>query len=192
MSDALQKLFGSAARVKLLRLFLFNPRSSYTLAEAATRARVTETEARHELSLFEKANLVERAKRGKGLRFVLSDKFEYLEAMQALLLNTPVRGKDITDRLREAGTLKLVIISGVFIGEWDGRLDLLVVGDRINDRKMRERIRMLEAELGKELRYAVLATDQFMYRINMSDKLVRDMLDYPHTIVLDRLNIGLK
>lgn len=192
MTDGLQKLFGSGARVKLLRLFLFNPKQSFTLIEVSTRARVTDHEARSEVATFVRAGMLERVARGKGVRYALYPKFEFTAALQNLLLNAPARGEDILTRLKGLGTLKLVILSGVFIGEWDGRLDILVVGDRIKERKLRERIKLLEAEIGKEMRYALLTTDDFFYRINMNDKLVRDVLDYTHRTVLDRLNIGLK
>lgn len=189
MTDSLIKLFGSPARVKLLRLFLFNPRQQWALAEAAAHAQVTTAATRKELNLFVSAKIVKRA-RG---RFVLNDDFEYLEAMQALLLNAPARGRDIYERLRSVGALKLVIVAGIFIGDWEeGRLDLLVVGDRIKDAPLRRKLRALESELGKELRYAILSTPEFLYRLNMSDKLLRDVMDYPHSVVYDRLNIGVK
>ena len=192
MTDGLQKLFGSPARVKLLRLFLFNPRQSFTLADVAKRSRVSEAEARKELAVFSRAELIERAPRGKGVRYVLNTEFEYVAALQNLLLNAPQRGKDIVERIRRAGTLKLVILSGIFLGEWEGSLDLFLVGDRVNDKKLREHIRTLEAEIGKEIRFSLLSTDDFFYRLNLNDKLIRDVLDYPHRIILDRLDIGLK
>jgi len=189
MTDPLVKLFGTPARVKLLRLFLFNPRVQWGLADAAAHAQVTTTVARKELKLFAETKIV---KRTRG-RFVLNDDFEYLEALQALLLNAPARGRDIYERLRSTGALKLVIIAGIFIGDWEeGRLDLLVVGDRVKDKPLRRKLRSLESELGKELRYAVLSTPEFLYRLNMSDKLLRDVMDYPHTVVHDRLHIGVK
>lgn len=192
-SDPLAKLFGSTARVKLLRLFLFNPRATYTAPDAANHARVPERTVRKELNLFTAAGLIKRARlRSPGARWGLNPEFEYLAAMQDLLINAPERAKDIAARLKSAGQLKLVILSGIFVGEWDGRLDLFVVGDRIKDKKLRASVRRLEAELGKEIRYSVLTTEQFHYRLGLSDHLVRDILDYPHTIVLDRLNIGLK
>ncbi len=61
----------------------------------------------------------------------------------------------------------------------------------MNERILRNRVRVLEAELGKEIRYAAMSTQDFFYRLNMSDKLLRDILDYPHSIAFDRLNIGL-
>ena len=50
--------------------------------------------------------------------------------------------------------------------------------------KIEEGVKKIEAEIGTELSYAVFDTKEFIYRINMYDKLVRDILDYPHEIVL--------
>ena len=69
---------------------------------------------------------------------------------------------------------------------------MFVVGDRIKERVLRTRMRKLESEIGRDLRYALLGSEDFAYRLNMNDKLVRDIMDYPHRIVFDRLNIGLK
>lgn len=194
MTDPLQKLFGSAARVKLLRLFLFNPKLFFTVPDAASRSRVTERTARSEIGLFSSIKLIKRvpSRQRSGGRFTLNQDFPYVSVLQELLLNTPERSKELYERLRGAGALKLIVVGGIFAGEWEGRLDILIVGDRVSDKKIRTRVRALEAELGKELRYALLSTQDFLYRLNMSDKLVRDVLDYPHKVVFDRLDIGLK
>ncbi|MEI7719611.1 MAG: hypothetical protein WCI89_00145 [bacterium] len=191
MTDELSKLFGSPSRAKLLRLFLFNPKQSFSPAEAVARARVLDREARRELNLFFSIGVVERKIRGKGFRYQLNTSFEYVAALQNLLLNAPARGADILAHVRPAGTLKVVVLSGVFMGEWEGSLDLLIVGDKIKERILRDALRKFEAEIGKEIRYAFLSTEDFLYRLNMNDKLVRDVLDYPHKVVLDRLNFGL-
>jgi len=194
MTDPLQKLFGSDARLKLLRLFLFNARQVYTVPDAAQRSRVPERTARKEMTIFGQMGLIKRVpgRRGQGARFILSPDFEYLTVLQNLLLNAPARAKDIFERIRKSGTIKLIIVAGVFVGEWEGRLDVLVVGDRIKESQLRTRMRKLESEIGRELRYANLSTEDFLYRLNMNDKLVRDVMDYPHRIVFDKLQIGLK
>ncbi|HEY6020756.1 MAG TPA: hypothetical protein VIY48_12930 [Candidatus Paceibacterota bacterium] len=188
MTDSLTKLFGSPARVKLLRLFLFNPRQQWSLKEAAAHAQVTPAATRAELKVFVSTKIIKQSRQ----RYQLNENFEYLAALQALLLNAPARGRDIYERLRTTGAIKLIIVAGIFVGDWEGRIDLLVVGDRIKDQMIRRKLRALESELGKELRYAVLSTPEFSYRLNLSDKLVRDVMDYPHTVVFDRLNIGIK
>lgn len=194
MEDILGKLLGSPARVKLLRLFLFNPKAVYALSDAAERAQVPPATARRELPFYERLGLLrQRSVRGVRERaWVLNEDFVYLAALQHLLLNLPMRGNDIVRRLRSVGVVKLVILSGLFVDEYDGRVDLLIVGDRIVDKKVRTVIRGLEAEIGKELRYVALTTEEFLYRLGIYDKLVRDVIDYPHTVALDRLNISLK
>jgi len=191
MTDPLIKLFGSHARLKLLRLFLFNPSKSFTAAEAAARSRVSATGARRELLNLMAAGLLRRA-RTKVTRYELNDKFPYLLALKHLLLNTARRGESVPERLRSAGAIKLIILTGVFMGDVEGGFDMLIAGDRIREASLREKIKSIEAELGRELRYAQLSTADFLYRLNMNDKLVRDVMDYPHRIVYDRLDIGLK
>lgn len=192
MTDALQKLFGSASRVKLLRLFLFNPHQTFTASEAAQRAQITQKNCRSEASLFVHIGLLKRNHRGNHVRYSLNEAFPYLASLQNLLLNVSQRGVEVRERLRKTGTIKLIVITGMFVGEWEASLDLLVVGDRINNRAFKKHIRTLESEIGKDIRYTLLSSTDFFYRLNMGDKLIRDTFDYPHRIVFDRLDIGLK
>ena len=192
MTDMLSKLFGSAARVRLLRLFLFNPRMFFSIPDAASRSRVRTDEAREEIRLFSRVGLLERNLRSRTTRYGINGDSPYTLALQNLLLNTPTRASEMYALLRGVGAIKLVVVSGIFVGEWDGRVDVLIVGDRIRERTLQSRIRLLESEIGKEIRYAALTVQDFLYRLNLNDRLIRDVFDYPHRIVHDRLDIGLK
>lgn len=192
MTDMLSKLFGSAARVRLLRLFLFNPRMFFSIPDAASRSRVRTDEAREEIRLFSRVGLLERNLRSRTTRYGINGDSPYTLALQNLLLNTPTRASEMYALLRGVGAIKLVVVSGIFVGEWDGRVDVLIVGDRIRERTLQSRIRLLESEIGKEVRYATLTVEDFLYRLNLNDRLIRDVFDYPHRIVHDRLDIGLK
>jgi hypothetical protein len=108
------------------------------------------------------------------------------------LLNVTSRGDEVKSRLKSVGSLKLIAIGGMFMGEWEANLDLLVVGERVRERALKAQVKKLEAEIGKEIRFAFLGSADFLYRLNMSDKLLRDMFDFPHRILLDKFDIGLK
>ena len=54
----------------------------------------------------------------------------------------------------------------------------------MNKSRIEECIRKLEAEIGAEIVYAIFETKEFIYRLNMFDKLVRDIIDFPHKIIL--------
>ena len=85
--------------------------------------------------------------------------------------------------------MKLIIVAGVFIDEQDSRVDVLIVGDKLKKPIIEGVLRRLEAELGKELTYGIMDTMDFEYRFGIYDKFIRDVLDYPHLVVLNKLNL---
>ena len=68
-------------------------------------------------------------------------------------------------------------------------MDILVVGDHIKNAKLLSVLSSIEAELGKELRYAVFETSDFQYRLGIYDKLIRDILDSRHENILNKLGL---
>ncbi|MES2088051.1 MAG: hypothetical protein V4467_03605 [Patescibacteria group bacterium] len=205
--EILSKLFGGDARVKILRLFLFNPGQTYSSGDIAMRSKVALPAVRHEVALMKKLDMikgkrfshfvpVKRKKKMVMVRkteggWILNSTFPYLSPMRELLINTVlVRYGDIIRRLNSAGRIKLVIISGIFIRDEDSRVDIFVVGDGIRMVALENIIKTIESEIGKELRYAAFETADFKYRVSMHDKLIRDVLDFPHKIILDRLNFN--
>jgi hypothetical protein len=69
-------------------------------------------------------------------------------------------------------------------------VDLIVVGDRLEEKAIAAAVHMIEAEIGRELRYAAFTTEEFRYRQGVYDRLIRDAFDYRHRVILDK--IGLK
>ncbi len=204
--DILEKLFGSAAKVKIIKLFLFNPDDAFDVSQTAERSKVSIGAARKEISDLEKIGFVriktytKEIKRQKNRTIVLSrkrvngwtldQKFPYIEAITSFLSNiNPFKHKDIVDKISRAGKIKLLIISGVFIKDPDSRIDLLVVGDELKNTQLDNIIKTIESEIGKEIRYAVFETKEFNYRLSMFDKLIRDLLDYPHEKIINKLGL---
>ncbi len=64
------------------------------------------------------------------------------------------------------------------------------MGDKLEERPLTAAVHLLEAELGRELRFASFSTEQFRYRLGVYDRLLRDVFDYPHRPILDRLGLS--
>jgi len=45
----------------------------------------------------------------------------------------------------------------------------------------------IEANFGRELRFATFTTEDFAFRVDVKDRLLRDVFDYPHEIIVDKL-----
>ncbi len=187
MSKSVSHIFGGEAKVRIMRLFIFNPNASFTSSEVSARVKEKPSSTRRELRNLSKAGLIKR--RSKG--YVLDHSYPYLTALGNFLIDaTPLTEKEIVKKVsRSANNLKLVLISGVFLHDKDSRVDLLVVGDHIKQAKLRSVMSSIEAELGKELRYAAFETQDFNYRYSIYDKLIRDILDYNHQKILNKLGI---
>ena len=67
--------------------------------------------------------------------------------------------------------------------------DLLVVGDKIKSAKFDRFLKELEAEVGREINCALMTTKEFYYRYNMYDRFVRDILDFKHEKLINKLKI---
>ena len=204
--DTLGKLLGGVARVKLLRLFIFNPENISDKEDISKRMRITPATVTRELGALTRIGVVRKKmffkevdrKRGretvkvkKRVQGYLTDlQFEYFDALREFLIATlPLSREELLKRLRPSGRLRMVIVSGFFLFDWERRLDILIIGEKINETNLAAIVKQLEIEFGRELRYAVLTTEEFRYRYSVQDRLVRDVLDYPHETILDKLGM---
>ncbi len=186
MQKSVAHIFGGEGKVKIMRLFIFNPTLSFSSSEVATRAKVSPATGRRELTNLMKAGLVR--KRGKS--YSLDRTYRYLPAIGNFLIDAnPLSEKELVRKISTAGSMKLILISGVFLHNPDSRVDILVVGDHIRDNKLFSIMAAIEAEIGKELRYAVFETSDFKYRMGIYDKLIRDILDSEHEKILNKIGL---
>lgn len=204
--DTLGKLFGSQARVKILRLFLLNPLEAFDVSMIAGRSKVTPAEARREVTLLKNVGIIApkvftkevTSKRGKNIKIIkkktqglkLESTFPLLAALKSLIISeTPLNRDEIVRRFKGVGKIKFLAISGIFIDEPEARVDVFLVGDGLKKRSIENVLRSIEAEVGKELSYGVLETAEFLYRVSVYDKFVRDVLDTRHDRVIDKLGV---
>ena len=220
--DSLSKLFDGINRVKIMRLFLFNPENSYNKSDIAKKSKVSQFVAGKIIKQIESAGMIKKKiffkeikqenkkvypvaksktcgtearkqknKKKKTNGWCLDKDFPYLNALQNLLLNNDLLGdKQIIEKIKKTGNIKLIVLSGVFLNRMEeSRVDILVVGDKINKTSLQNAMQDIESQIGKELSYAVFNTEDFSYRLDICDKLVRDILDYPHRKILTKTSI---
>ena len=188
--EMLTKIFGSGGRLKTLRLFLFNQDAALTAAEVAERTKLSKDVARREVNELLAAGLLRKKGAQTPVRYQVNPRFEHLAALDAFIRETTsVRPQRILAALRRAGILRLVVLSGLFSGIHEPQIDLLVVGDTLDERALASAVHTLEAELGREIRYASFATADFRYRRGVYDRLLRDVFDYPHRVLIDKIGL---
>ena len=197
---------GNEARARLLRVFVFDPERSYPLKDAAKRAGISPQAAAKELKTLEKWGVVKKGKSlsvmlGNGTARKVSAKtkvetwaldpgFKHLRALSSFVHEiSPMRYENVVSALKSCGKLVAVVLSGTFTGDATRPVDILVAADELSERRLEQAVRSLEPVFGRELRYAAFSTPELRYRLTIQDRLVRDTLDFPHLVLLDKTRL---
>lgn len=201
--DFLGTFIGSQSRSKILRVFIFNQNEQFTAPVAAKRAGVSLMSAEKEIKTLEKMGVIKRTRqiairlangskrqvhrRTKIWSWKVNQDFKHLRAISGFVHEvSPIRYDTIVGALRRTGRVSAVILSGAFMGDESRPADLVVALDSVNERRLESTIKKLEPTFGREIRYAAFSTPEFRYRLTIQDKLIRDTLDFPHVVLLDK------
>ncbi len=184
-----------------MKFFLLNPELGYATDDIAERLRVKPAAIVRELADLAAAGFIKSKsvvkitvgkrktsrKRVKG--FMANPEFVLRQPLYDLLIDSgSVHVADLPKQFGKAGRVLLLVVSGFFLHDRDRAMDLLIVGDRLNRKIIESEVKKIEADIGKELRWALFDREEFMYRLNMYDKLLRDIFDYPHTKIINKID----
>ena len=212
MEGILEKIFESVPRARLLRLLIQNPESSFQFKEIAQRTRLNPSACRRELKKLIKMGLARERKllvkerhktttkkNKKSKEIIKTKKVDVFEINRGFILFPQL--KDLVSRasvaseklllreLKKLGRVKLAVLAGVFLNHENARTDLLIIGDDIAKRKLDKFLVYIESELGRSIQYTLMDMDEFKYRMGMYDRFLRDILEYPHNTIIDRIGI---
>ncbi len=204
--DFLPEFLGNKNRARILRVFVFNANDIMTIADIAKRSGVSPKAALKEVKSLVKlgavkpsravsitlANKSKRTVKGnaKVAAWTANNEFKHLRAISSFIHEvSPVRYDNIVGALKRGGRISAVILSGTFMGDDTRPADILIASDSINERRLEAAVRSLEPAFGREIRYAAFSTPEFRYRITVQDRLIRDTLDFPHVVLLDKTRL---
>lgn len=185
-------------RAKILRLFVMYDTERFTQTEIARRTSVSPRIVASEVSALTAMGVVKEMpgegknerERKVGTHYLFDERFKYANVLSTFVHEvSPERFQDVEKALKGAGRLTAIVLSGIFTGDLNRPADLIIVGDYVNDKRLEKAVKSFEPKYGREIRYAVFSTPEFRYRLTIHDKLVRDTLDYPHRLLLNKNNL---
>lgn len=201
--ELLAKLLGGQERVKIMRFFLHDDENGFSLHDISEKTKSKSAIVRKELNALVSVGFLEK-KKGRSVVFggkkdgtvkettifKLNKIFPHNQALKDLLFDFELLDKrELVNRFKIIGRLKLFVVSGVFIGSPKSRVDILIVGEAIKRPKAEKILDLLSAELGREVIYSIMDVEEYEYRYKMYDKFVRDILDSPHEKMIDKISV---
>ncbi|OGI83748.1 hypothetical protein A2997_00940 [Candidatus Nomurabacteria bacterium RIFCSPLOWO2_01_FULL_36_10b] len=210
--EKLATIFDSSARVKIMRLFLFSPDTPFDAPSITERSKVNRPIARKEVStllhvgflkpksytkfILLKSRRISAKRKSvskKVTGWILNKDFPLVEPLRSLLIDSElIHTQELQNRFSVAGSIKMLVLSGIFMKNYEQGVDVIIVGDKLNAKKLSRVMSNLEAEVGKELRYSVFTPAEFQYRLQMYDQHLLDVFSSPHERVVDKLGLPLE
>ncbi len=183
-----ESLFGSRVRARLIRFFAMNPEGEFSAADIAERTLLSRNDVAREAKKLAKMKFIHERSR-QGRRFYVSNTdFPFYVELKSLVSKLNVNAEArVFRRLKTIGEVKLILISGLFLNYPKAKVDMILVVNNLNRAKLRQAIAHLEAEVGKEVRFVLMNSEELQYRLNMLDRFFIEFLEGPYEEVVNRV-----
>lgn len=189
-----EQLFGSKTRVKLLQLFYGNPNRSFYVREITRKIDEQINSVRRELANLLNIGIISSENTNNRLYYEVNQKYEFYRALSEMFGGSSApasNAEDDTpedDALKNLGNVDLAIMTGQFTRDERSGVDFLIVGD-INQTQATKHVTELEKKEGKEIRYTVMPTAEFIYRYKLNDRFLVTVLESKKQILIDKNNL---
>ncbi len=188
--EILEQLFDSPIKVRLLKLFLRNEDQFFCLQDISKRTKSDSSICKRHIKKLESIKFIVVKNKNNKKFYSINKSFDFYNELKILVLkSSPASKEKILKKLRGLGRINLAVLSGVFMNAENSRMDILIVGDHIKKKNLSNFLKDLEADVGKEIDYVILSTEDFKYRYDMFDRFIRDVLEKPHEKLINKLKI---
>lgn len=183
----IEQLFGSKTRVKLLQLFYANPNRSFYVREITRKIDEQINSVRRELANLLNIGIISSETTNNRLYYEVNQKYEFYKPLSTIFGNTaPAKDDEESDEdFKNLGRVDIAILTGQFTLDDRSGADLVLVGD-INLTQLKKYVGELEKKEGKEIRYAVIPTEEFEYRRRLNDRFLTQVLESKKQVLIDR------
>jgi predicted transcriptional regulator len=176
----LKQLFTSNARIKLLQVFLLNPDGEFFIRELTRKLDEQINSIRRELTNLKSVGLLRSRIKNRKKFYVVNKNFVYYNELRSIIIKSSNTIDEVSKKLQKLGKIDLLIITGIFLQK-NSQTDLFIVGD-ISKTELEDFVSR-EIEAKRPIRMSVIPREDFIYRLKINDKFVRDLIDDPENIV---------
>lgn len=192
-------LFGSKTRVKLLHLFLNNPGKAFYVREITRLIDEQINSVRRELANMLTVGIITSETADNKLYYEVNQRYEYYVPLRAIFADQKVTTLDAGATsspslpawqadLAVLPGARLVILSGTLVESSASQIDILIVGTPRTDR-LKKMIQTIESLEGREINYAVMTREDFLYRLRVHDRFVSEIIGGKYSTLVDEDNI---
>ncbi len=183
----LEDIIISRVRVKILSLFLSNPKAIFHVRDIVRKVSEEINAVRRELSHMEKAGMVSKEPRANRLFYTFRRDYPLYFELLELIGKTTGLGFDILKNKAKLGKIKFAMIAGRYLRDLPKRssndVDVLVVGAIVLP-ELAQLVKQEEVRRNRELNYTVMTEEEFSFRKSRRDPFVLSVLERSRVMII--------
>ena len=159
----LDLLIKSKTRQKIIRLFLWNPKRDFNVAEIASAVQTKPERARQELLKLQEIDLVAMKKKGNLNIFSLNSDNYFLKEITGIMKKCFGIEDDIKQALEEIDGIVFAFLFGAYVKrhfKTKSDIGLFIIGE-VAKEKIQDAINPIKKFVGREINYRIATPKEF-------------------------------
>ena len=177
----LQKLMGSKTRVKILTLFIINPKREYYAREIERELKSNFEAIRTELINLEKIGLLRSRISGKQRYYSINTGHVLFPEFKSMILKTIGLGSVLKNAFKEADKIEVAFIYGSYARnteDTESDIDLFVVGS-ISTKDLQVVISGIESKFQREINPTIYPREELQSKFRSKNHFILSVLKEP-------------
>lgn len=182
----IESYFTSKVRVKILRQYFLNPKSSYHIRELVRITKEEVNAVRRELMRMELSGLLFSQKNGNRLNYHLNPDFLLYSEFRSLVHKEFGLGHEIIKHKKQLGNVVFAVLSNTFINlesSSEADLDFLIVGQP-DTTVLEAIIENAQDQLDREIFFTVMSEKEFENSKRRRDSFVYSLIVLPRITLI--------
>jgi len=178
LKKAVEYLFISKVRIKVLRLFFLHPDILYHIRGVVREIGEEINAVRRELLRLEEIKLLKSERKGNRLYFALQGNFPFYNEIMNIVYKAYGLGGEIIRCREELGDIKYALLTKSYTKSVRGgmnEVDLVLIGS-VNVPALTAAVQRAERQTGREINYTVLKDSEFILRKKRKDSFILSIL----------------
>jgi len=178
MGQAIEKIFGSRTRAKVLSWFYMHSDESFFVRQIATILKEDSTNVSREMAKLEKAGILSSSRQGNLKYFQANKACSFYNDLKGFILKTAGVIGELRSAVEKLPDIKYAFVYGSFArGEdrADSDVDLIIIGD-VDLEKLDSVIGKLEKMFGRTINHITYDLKEFLAKKRAKDGFIMDVL----------------
>ncbi|MEA3273275.1 MAG: helix-turn-helix domain-containing protein [Patescibacteria group bacterium] len=188
MADPFEYLLGSKMKLRLIKALVLNPKTEFTASEIAKKIKFPRQKISGELKKMHTLGMIKERKQKRRKRYYLNKQFIFYPELKKMVGKCNITpGSRTLQSIKNSGKVTYAVLTGIFTENKKSVVDLLVVGDELNKGKIKRAVSNIEVDIGREIRYTTMTSEEMFYRMEMLDKFISEIMKASNIVLVDKL-----